>query len=325
MTDRHITLSSAQRLPVSQSAGGFDFSNLSEMMQAAEMMASGKVAVPRHCRGEPGVCFAVIMQAYRWRMDPFEVARQSYVVNDQITYMAGLIHSLVLARAPIRGRVKAEYAGEGMQRSCRVWADLADGTGSVDYTSPPVGRLKREKGSPLWTTDPDQQLFYYSIRALARRHFPDIIMGVYSKDEMEDAIDVTPNPLPPRQTLADRLESLAGSTPAHDPDTGEVKPVFDDEDVAHASDLAREPQKPEPELPSPYNTPENQPSTYDAIDDTPDDEWLINPDSAAYKKGIADGQEKTGRCRSSKVLADPQMLANWRAGYESVSPLEGTP
>jgi hypothetical protein len=310
MTDRHVTLASAQHLPVSQSAGGFDFSNLSEMMQAADMMASGKVAVPRHCRGEPGVCFAVIMQAYRWRMDPFEVARQSYVVNDQITYMAGLIHSLVLARAPIRGRVKAEYAGEGMQRSCRVWADLADGTGSVDYTSPPVGRLKREKGSPLWTTDPDQQLFYYSIRALARRHFPDIIMGTYSKDEMEDAIDVTPNPLPPRQTLAERLESLAGSTPAHDPETGEIA---------------------EPDLPSPYNTPEPAGTTYDAIDDTPD-EWLINPESSAWQKGAADAEKDVhegrlprGKCRSSAIVADPQMLANWRAGYESVSPLEGTP
>jgi hypothetical protein len=43
------------------------------------------------------------------------------------------------------------------------------------------------KNSPLWKGDVDQQLFYYSVRAFARRHFPDVMMGIYTVDELIDA------------------------------------------------------------------------------------------------------------------------------------------
>jgi phage recombination protein Bet len=217
------------------------------------------------------------------------------------------------------------------------------------------------QGTPPWKQWPRRMLRHKAMVQCARYAFA--LVGVIDPDEAERyhaTSAIMPNPLQKRleQLAKDANEDIIRVTadmPAdtimypHDPETGEIKPVFDDVDVAHARDLAHEPTEPEgtiadaadyerkaeqtiahfaklgeqklaePDLPSPYSVPE--PTTYD----TPDDEWLINPESAAYKKGIADGQEKTGRCRSSKVLADPQMLANWRAGYESVTPLEASP
>lgn len=43
------------------------------------------------------------------------------------------------------------------------------------------------KGSPLWDKKPDLQLFYNMSRDWARMYCPDIIAGMYGRDEMEDA------------------------------------------------------------------------------------------------------------------------------------------
>ncbi|WP_208734721.1 recombinase RecT, partial [Corallococcus praedator] len=55
------------------------------------------------------------------------------------------------------------------------------------------------KNSPLWKTDPDQQLAYYSGRSWVRRYKPEMLLGIYDVDEMEGvrvgpeaARDVTP-------------------------------------------------------------------------------------------------------------------------------------
>jgi phage recombination protein Bet len=168
-----------------------------------------------------------------------------------------------------------------------------------------------------WRQWPRRMLRHKAMIQCARYAFA--LAGVIDPDEYQRYPAVTmPNPLAKpnsadhqsnayAQTLTERLEELAAP---HDPDTGEIK----------LEAVLRQAQD-EAELPSPYSVPEPPGTTYDAIDDDTPDEWLINPDSAAYRKGVADGQEKTGRCRSSKVLADPQMLANWRAGYESITPL----
>lgn len=199
-----------RRLAVSDAAGGLAFVDMAQVMEFAKLMAVSGVAVPKHLRGNPGACVAVAMQSVEWRMSPYAVANKSYSVNDRLAYESQLIQAVILQRAPIRGRFKVEYLGEGDKRRCRVIATLNDGSGEqVEYTSPEFGKIQ-PKNSPLWKTDPDQQQFYYSGRALCRRHFPDVLLGVYAKDEIEDsprdpiqARDVSP------KGLGDRLDALA--------------------------------------------------------------------------------------------------------------------
>lgn len=122
---------------------------------------------------------------------PFAVANKSYSVSNRLAYESQLVQAVILQRAPIKGRFKIEYEGDGAKRRCRVSA-VTTGGDTVEYLSPEVGTIP-VKNSPLWKGDPDQQLFYYSGRALCRRHFPDVLLGVYTNDEMEaDTKDVTP-------------------------------------------------------------------------------------------------------------------------------------
>lgn len=161
------------------------FDSMNQIMEFSKMMSLGGVAVPKHLRNNPGACMSLVIQAAAWQMDPFAVANKSYSVNDRMAYEAQMVNAVILSRAPITGRFKIQFGGEGDKRKCRVSAIL-EGTGEVvEYESPPFG-LITPKNSPLWKGDPDQQLFYYSSRAMCRRHFPDVLLGVYAVDELED-------------------------------------------------------------------------------------------------------------------------------------------
>lgn len=193
------------------SAGQINFVNANEIMEFAKMMALGKQAIPPHLRESPGACLAVCIQASAWTMSPFAVANKSYVVNDRMAYEAQIIAAVILMRAPIIGRLKYAYKGEGQTRKCICTAKLDDGD-TVDYESPMIKDIK-VKNSPLWVSDPDQQLAYYSARALARRHFPDVILGVYTPEEMaeETMRDVTA-PIPRFETESDAPTGVTQTT-----------------------------------------------------------------------------------------------------------------
>lgn len=214
-----IDQSTAGALVVSEKAGGLDFTNAGQAMEFAKLMAISGIAVPKHLRGNPGACLGIVIQAIEWRLSPYAVANKSYSVNDRLAYESQLIQAVILQRAPIRGRLKVEFKGEGANRVCRVWAELRDTGEVVDYESPPFGAIP-VKNSPLWKGDPDQQHFYYSARALCRRHFPDVLLGIYARDEVEEsehigpdrAKDVTPAP----RSIGDKLDALAGK-PAEEP------------------------------------------------------------------------------------------------------------
>lgn len=204
-----IDQSSAQALPISMSAGGMAFSNMSQVFEFSKMMAIGGIAVRQHLRGNPGACLAVTIQAIEWRMSPFAVANKSYSVNNQLAYEAQLIHAVILMRAPLKGRPMFRFEGEGGARKCIVWGVLDDGTDQVvEYISPAFDKIT-PKNSPLWKADPDQQHGYYSVRAFARRHFPDIILGVYAVDEISTPGDAPRDVTPPRPSIVQQMDRLS--------------------------------------------------------------------------------------------------------------------
>ena len=172
--------------------GSLAFQSASDMMEFAKMMAISGQAIPKHLRDNPGGCLAITIQAREWAMSPFAVANKSYCVNDRISYEAQLVSAVILRRAPIQGRFTIEYTGEGDKRVCKVSVKTIEGE-TVEYQTPEIGKITT-KNSPLWKSDPDQQLAYFAQRSLCRRHFPDVLLGVYTQDEIDAAPmrDVTP-------------------------------------------------------------------------------------------------------------------------------------
>lgn len=183
--------------------------NLGEVVRFAEVMCRADIALPKHLRGNAGACMAVAMQALEWQMSPFAVASKSYEVGGRIAYEAQLIAAVVNTRSGIKGRLKYFFEGEGQNLTCRV-VGVLDGE-ECEYISPPISAIT-VKNSPLWKSDQRQQLGYFSARSWARRHCPEVILGVYDRDEVEhfgptNAKDVTPS-------LSERLATAQGSLPA---------------------------------------------------------------------------------------------------------------
>ncbi len=161
----------------------------------AAVMASSKCTIPKHLQGSRGDCFAVIGQSLRWGMDPFAVAQKTHFVNGSLGYEAQLVIAVINNRAPITDRVNFEYFGDWSKVKskddksddvgviCRVTVKGDDHPTELSLTMAQVGTVRN---SPLWAADPRQQLAYLAAKKLARLHFPDVILGVYTPDELAD-------------------------------------------------------------------------------------------------------------------------------------------
>ncbi len=285
-------------LAVSAQAGGVIFANADEVMNFAKMMAVSAAGVRKHLRGNPGACLAIVTQAVEWGMSAYAVANKSYFVNDQIAFESQLVQAVILKRAPIKGRIKFEFTGEGEKRVCRAWARLADDPDEIaEYVSPPFGRIT-PKNSPLWKSDPDQQHAYYSGRALCRRHFPDVLLGVYTDDELppahqgaDRARDVTP------KGLGAKLDALAARPSAGETSGPTADPVFGDPEGESAED------RDEDQAPAEHGEPDRDPAPE------------IDREHPDYKLGWEGGFSGLRKGLNSAIKSDPVRMAHYEAGY----------
>lgn len=197
-----------------------DYKVMEQMGRLAEMMANGRATVPMHLQGNPADCMAVIMQAAQWRMNPFAVAQKTHVVSGTLGYEAQLVNAVVCSSTKVKDSFHYEWFGDwsrvignfvtktsqkGNQYQApnwtaadekglgiRVWATLKG------ESEPRVLELllsqAQVRNSTLWASDPKQQLAYLAVKRWARLYAPDVILGVYSADELDDLPEKELNP-----------------------------------------------------------------------------------------------------------------------------------
>lgn len=188
-----------------------DHGAMDSMVRLAEIMATGKATVPQEYRNNPGDCLAVVMQAVQWRMNPYAVAQKTHFVSGKIGYEAQLINAVITSLAPTEDRIhydwygpwekvigkfeirkgeKGEYRIPGWKLEdetgigIRVWATIKGEDAPRELNL--LLAQARTRNSTLWADDPRQQLAYLAVKRWARLYTPDVIMGVYSQDELEE-------------------------------------------------------------------------------------------------------------------------------------------
>lgn len=155
--------------------------NMGEAMELAKLMSASNF-VPPHLRGKSGDCLAVVLQSMRWGADPYAVGSKTYFVQDRIAYEAQLVNAVVNTRAPLDGRLQISWDGEGPLLTCKVVGRIK-GDPEPHTVWQELGTLK-VKNSPLWQSSPRQQLAYYTTRMWARLFCPEVLLGIYTPDEM---------------------------------------------------------------------------------------------------------------------------------------------
>ncbi len=169
----------------------------------AARMATSKITTPKHLQGNEGDCMAIIMQAMQWGMNPYAVAQKTHLVNGTLGYEAQLVNAVITARAPVKERLHFEWYGDWSKVNgkddkspnlgIRVSATLRGENEPrvIDISMAQVGPVRN---SPLWVADPRQQIAYLATKRWARLYCPDVILGVYTPDEVieREELDVTP-------------------------------------------------------------------------------------------------------------------------------------
>ncbi|VXA58243.1 conserved hypothetical protein [Acinetobacter proteolyticus] len=169
----------------------------------AARMAMSKITTPKHLQGNEGDCMAIVMQAMQWGMNPYAVAQKTHLVNGTLGYEAQLVNAVITARAPVKERLHFEWYGDwskvngkddkspnlGVKVSATLRGESAPRV--IDISMAQVGPVRN---SPLWVADPRQQIAYLATKRWARLYCPDVILGVYTPDEVieREEVDITP-------------------------------------------------------------------------------------------------------------------------------------
>lgn len=168
--------------------GGIAADDMAKVRQIAVVMCNSGTAVPAHLRGPErlGTCISVATIAARFGFDPFLLASKSYVVNDKLAFESQVIHAIIEQSGFMSRRLRHRYIGEGESLQCEVTGWLKDEEEPFVFLSPKLKDITT-KNSPLWKSKPGLQLFYNATRDWARMYLPEVVMGLYSNDELEDA------------------------------------------------------------------------------------------------------------------------------------------
>lgn len=158
---------------------------LQQINQLAEVLSQSKVTVPDHLTGNQADCYAVVLQAVQWRMNPFVVAQKTHIVSGKLGYEAQLVNAVIQASGMIEGRFHYEYQGDGAKLECRVGA-IPKGESEIVWNEWLCMDKITTKNSPLWKTNPKQQMGYLQLKFWARQYAPGAILGIYTVDELHD-------------------------------------------------------------------------------------------------------------------------------------------
>jgi len=210
-----------------------DGASMDSMMRLADIMAKGRTTIPDHLKGSPSDCGAIIMQAIQWRLNPYAVAQKTHIVNGALGYEAQLVNSVIQSSGVTQDRFHYEWFGPWERiigKSKVITVPQKGKYGDKDFKKEyqyrvPDYKMEDEDGcgihvkatlkgeteprvltlllvqasvrnSPLWATDPKQQLAYLAVKRWTRLYAPDVILGVYTPDELEEVnrgmVDITP-------------------------------------------------------------------------------------------------------------------------------------
>jgi len=214
MQNTNVTVADQTPNTISASNAVFNVQALGQLSSFAELMAQSAVTVPKHLMGKPADCMAIVMQAMQWGMNPYAVAQKTHLVNGVLGYEAQLVNAVISSSSAIVGRFHYDYGGD--------WERIAGAKGDRNELGLfiRVGAVLRgetditwgeniyladitTRNSPLWKTAPKQQIAYLAVKYWARLYCPEVILGVYSPDEVEPRTEKEINPAPQRVSLAD--------------------------------------------------------------------------------------------------------------------------
>lgn len=207
-----------------------------------KMFAASEL-IPPHLRGKIADVTIAVLQAHRLREDPLILMQNMHVVSGKAGFNASYIIARLNKSGLLKGRVNFRTSGAGKELSVTAWAIDADTGEEVSETvTMAMADADGWTKNPKYRTMPERMLKYRAATGLMRLHYPEVMLGTSTVEELEDVAASSPAPRATSLTAAlDRL-SLAADGAA---EVAAVLPdCVDAEEVAQPEPVAKPAPKP---------------------------------------------------------------------------------
>lgn len=294
-------MSTELALHQSQAPSLFNIATLSEANEFASQMSKAKL-IPAHLQSSPADCLRVVMQAAKWGMDPFAVADKTSVISGKLMYEGQLVAAVINTRANLGKRLSYTFSGTGAQRSLVVSGTPRGDTDALTIDLSYSQACAINKNGQM-QKNPDQQMCYIGARIWARRHMPELMLGVTSADEIPEDAELqnvtgtgeapAAEPVPQRQPAPERSPKGAKAVKEN---AKKTEPAIDT-----TATPVSEPAKPADPAPAPVAEPTPEPAKAEPV--------------AAPRTSLAADEEITARC----VIVKAEPCRVLRGGVQKAS------
>lgn len=160
----------------------------------------------------------VVNRALQWDVDPVALIGESFVVGGKLDFQGKVIIAVCNQLAGLTGNLRFDFEGEGDDREVIVTGHLRgeDEPRETRLKYRDAVVLKDNKPAEQWRKDVDQKLCYSGAKKWARRHAPEVVLGLFAEDDQQSF-----DPIEHRESPA--IEAVATPMPAPKPKAIESK------------------------------------------------------------------------------------------------------
>ena len=164
----------------------------SDTFNLAYQMAKGlsqSTLVPQTFQNNPANCLIALEQSNRLNISPMAVMQNLYIVQGKPSFSSSFIIGLINASGKYDMELQFdEEEKDGKPYACTCWAELngrkVTGIKITMDMAEKEGWLK--KNGSKWQTMPQVMLRYRAASFFARMNCPELSIGLYSKEELDD-------------------------------------------------------------------------------------------------------------------------------------------
>lgn len=155
-------------------------------IRMAKALASSTI-VPKEYQNNLGNCLIALEMSMRIKTSPLMVMQNLYIVNGRPAWSSQFIIAMINSSKKYKTELQYHIEGAGDKMSC--YAFVEDWNGHI--VSGPVISMQMakdegwlDKNMSKWKTMPEVMIRYRAASFFGRINCPDMIMGIYSTDEV---------------------------------------------------------------------------------------------------------------------------------------------
>ena len=186
----------------------------SDTFQLAFQMAKGlsqSTLVPQQFQNNPANCLIALEQSNRLNISPMAVMQNLYIVQGKPSFSSSFIIGLINASGKYDMELQfEEEEKDGKPYACTCWTEK-DGR-KVTGIKITMDMADKEgwtkKNGSKWLTIPQVMLRYRSASFFARMNCPELSIGLYTKEELDDFTPIKKGKASLNEVLADEPEEV---------------------------------------------------------------------------------------------------------------------